>query len=143
MKDKKNVIYNSDKVFLFQEPYCSKLIKLATDSQTGTARICLHSNNSETTQSMIICLMPNKQFERHYHGMGKSESYTIIRGTLYVDLFEAGLMSPSRTVKLSRENTPYMHRGMTIHRPYTRDELCIYHEVYHGTYTKEVDVIQI
>ncbi|WP_414153397.1 WbuC family cupin fold metalloprotein [Prochlorococcus sp. MIT 1300] len=126
--------------FIFKNEYRLKLIELAKKHKSGSARICLHGSTLETTQNMIICLMPHKSFQGHFHPKGKKESYTILSGVLYVERYSASNELIS-TEALTASNTPYMHLGGEKHLPYTKEEICLYQEVYHGTFIKNKDVI--
>ena len=137
-----NTLFFLGKHYTFSEEHKSILLQLAQASPSGTSRICLHESQSDSTQSMIICILENKGFVPHYHPVSKSESYTIIRGRLYVDIMRCdGLIL--ETLCLTKENTPYMHKGLTPHRSYTLDSYAVYHEVYHGTFSREYDVHEI
>ena len=138
-----NVLFNNEKLFNFESDKKRVLIEMAEASPRKTSRICLHQSQMDTTQSMIICILPWKEFERHHHKESSIESYTIIEGELYVEIFPNGINGKSEILKLTRDNTPYVHRGSLIHRPFTKDMGCIYHEVFHGSFKKERDVIYI
>lgn len=134
-----NTLFFLGKHYTFSEEHKSILLQLAQASPSGTSRICLHESQSHSTQSMIICILGNKCFIPHYHPASKSESYTIIRGKLYVDIMSSdGFIL--QTHCLTRENTPYMHKGLTPHKTYTLDSYAVFHEVYHGTFSREYDV---
>ena len=88
---------------------------------------------------MIICILPFQEFPAHKHPKGKSESYTVIDGKLYVEKYDNSL-NLNETIVLSSYSGTYLHAGETIHKPYTKSEYCIYQEVYHGTFNKNYDV---
>lgn len=135
-----NTLILQSSVFNFDKTIQSELISLATSHDSGTSRICLHGSTSETTQNMIICILANKTFTRHFHPSTKKESYTVLLGTLYVILYdESG--NYENTLELNTSNTPYMHSGGKKHLPYTNSSICIYQEVYHGSFDKAIDVI--
>lgn len=140
--ESENAVFFLGGHFTFSEEYCLMLIRLAKNSVSGTARICLHESQSESTQSMVICILENRSFRPHYHPKCKSESYTVIRGELYVDIMEYD-GTVTETICLTNRNTPYMHKGLTPHRSYTLGSYAIFHEVYHGTFAKEYDVHEI
>ena len=138
-----NILFNEERIFKFDSEKKKQLIEMAEISPRKTSRICLHKSQTDTTQSMIICILPWKEFERHHHRESSIESYTIIEGELYVEIFPNGVSKKSKILKLTRDNTPYVHRGSLIHRPFTKEVRCIYHEVFHGSFEKERDVIYI
>ena len=134
-----NTAFFDGDVFQYTESDAKMLRSLAMKHPTGSARICLHKSQTEGTQNMIIYLLANRSFPAHFHPKGKSESYTIISGTLYVDLI-SGSNSAKKSLILTPSNTPYMHRGRKRHKTYTKEEDCIYQEIYHGTFNKDIDV---
>lgn len=135
-----NTLILRSKIFQFEPIIKETLLSLANAHESGTSRICLHANTSMQTQNMILCILPYKNFRRHYHPSGKNESYTILLGHLFVDIFnEEGKLC--NTLRLNSLNTPYMHAGGQRHMPYTKSKMCIYQEVYHGSFDKNIDVI--
>lgn len=140
--ENKNTVFFTGEHYRFKEEDAAMLLRLANNSPSGSSRICLHDSQADSTQSMIICLSEYSSFAPHYHPETKSESYTILTGHLYVDLldYDASIIE---TLRLSRENTPYMHRGLTPHRTYTKDSYAIFHEVYHGPFSRDYDVREI
>jgi cupin fold WbuC family metalloprotein len=140
--ENENTLFYTGKHYNFSKYDESILLRLAHNCPSGTSRICLHNSQADSTQSMIICITENKSFVPHYHPESKSESYTLIKGRLYVDLMEFD-SSIIQTLCLTRENTPYMHRGLTPHKTYTLDSYAIFHEVYHGSFSRDHDVLQI
>ena len=140
-KTENNTFFMDEDIFIYNQELEQTMIEYAKRNKNKNSRICLHNNNREGTQNMIIFLMPHSSFEPHYHPNGKKESYTILKGKLFVEIFdEKGYIK--ETLILSRENTPYSHKGGIRHRPFTKEDLCIYQEVYHGTYNKENDVLK-
>jgi cupin fold WbuC family metalloprotein len=140
--ESENTVFFIGGHFTFSENYGLMLLGLAKNNISGTARICLHESQSESTQSMIICILQNRSFKPHYHPKCKSESYTVIRGKLYVDIMEYD-GTVKETLCLTSQNTPYLHKGLTLHRSYTLGSYAIFHEVFHGTFDKEYDVLEI
>ena len=134
-----NTVYIDWDVFTYSKDLEIKMLKLARESGKKSSRVCLHKSNLENTQNMIIFLLENSRFEPHYHPNSKAESYTVLKGTLYVNIYDFN-GSVKEILELSRDNTPYMHRNGIRHEPYTKNELCIYQEVYHGNYNKNYDV---
>ena len=112
-------------------------------SETGSSRICLHANTNEKTQNMIIYIQPNNEFYLHKHPTGKMETYTVIEGVLFIEIYPEGIEKESVILKLTSENSPYYHTGGIAHRPYTLGKHCLYQEVYHGTFKRDVDVIRV
>jgi len=140
--ENENTLFFTGTCYQFSTDDELMLLKLAHSSPKRTSRICLHASQADTTQSMIICIASNSSFIPHFHPESKSESYTILKGCLYVDLlsYDSTIIE---TLCLTRENTPYMHSGLTPHRTYTLDTFAIFHEVYHGSFTREYDVREI
>ena len=140
--ENENTLFFTGRQYMFSENDAAMLLNLAYNCPSGTSRICLHNSQEDSTQSMIICIAENKSFIPHYHPEKKSESYTLLKGRLYVDLIEYD-SSIIETFCLTRENTPYLHRGLTPHRTYTLDSYAIFHEVYHGSFIRDYDVRKI
>jgi len=140
--ENENTLFFTGRFYKFSEEDELMLLRLAHSSPSRTSRICLHSSQADSTQSMIICIVRHSSFIPHFHPESKSESYTILKGCLYVDLIDYD-SSVIETLRLTRENTPYMHRGLTPHRTYTLDKHAIFHEVYHGSFSRNYDVREI
>ena len=67
---------------------------------------------------MIICLLNNQKFSKHKHPINKNESYTVIFGDLYVDIYNKNNCFEN-TIKLNKFNTPYIPRWLyspTLHK---------------------------
>lgn len=128
-------------IFIFDKNIRNLLIETANKSIKKRSRICLHKNTDSNTQNMIICLLKNQKFTKHKHPENKSESYTVILGELYVDIYEKH-DKLSHTLTLNNLNTPYMHSGGCIHQPFTKDNIVIYHEIYHGKFNRKIDMIE-
>jgi len=137
-----NTIFSVSTTYNFSRADEILLLNLASKHESGSARICLHTHQAKSTQNMIICLQKHRAFAAHYHPGGKSESYTVLRGKLYIEQLKRN-GEHLRTIMLTSNNSPYMHQGMQIHRTYTLDEPCIYQEVYHGSFDKSKDVVYI
>jgi cupin fold WbuC family metalloprotein len=118
------------------------LFSCAKQHPSGSARVCFHRTPKEPTQNMIICLRPHCSFLTHKHPSQKRESYTVLEGLLYVDLYsESGNID--ETLALNPGNTPYIHDGLIFHSTYTKKDWCLYQEVYHGTHDRDLDVIEM
>lgn len=124
------------------ESFRETLFTCAKQHPSGSARVCFHVSPREPIQNMIICLRPHRSFVAHKHPSQKRESYTVLEGLLYVDLYSEG-GNVDETLKLSSSNTPYLHDGLIYHRTYTKDDWCLYQEVYHGTHNRDFDVIEM
>ncbi len=70
-------ITNNDILFLKEEAKKDKL---------GRSRICLHSDNNELIHEMLIVQLKDTYIQPHKH-IGKSESFHIIEGSMYVIIF--------------------------------------------------------
>ena len=126
-------------IFLFDDSIRNFLIRMAQKSRKKRSRICLHESTQSNTQNMIICLLENQKFTKHKHPLHKSESYSVISGELHLDIYKNN-ETLSHKLILNSLNTPYMHPGGVIHQPYTKENMVIYHEIYHGNFDRDIDV---
>lgn len=101
-------------------------------------RIELHDDHGEV-QEMIICLMRGSYVRPHKHPAGKAESYHVIEGRLMAQIYnETG--GTIEHIVLDSQSPIYRLQGDIYHAPVALSDFAIYHEVYPGPWSKEVDV---
>ena len=135
-----NTIKNCDKIFTYSNELRDYIIELAYKSYMKRSRICLHDDLKSLTQEMILCLTSEASIERHFHPASKHESYHVLEGTLYVDIYDKN-DTVAQTVEIGPKDGLYWQRGGVKHRPYCKEGFCIYHEVFYGPFNKEKDVL--
>ena len=69
------------------DDWIARLKQAAAESPLRRSRLCLHRNNNDHVQEMVIALCKDVLFRPHRH-MKKSESFHIIEGELYVLIFD-------------------------------------------------------
>ncbi len=60
----------------------------AKSSPRNRFRLCLHKNNEDLVQDMIIAFCKNSEIPIHRHSEGKSETFNVIEGKLTVLIFD-------------------------------------------------------
>jgi cupin fold WbuC family metalloprotein len=81
-----NVFHNkSDWVFV-GEDWLHRLSEVARKSPLHRARLCLHRNEDDCVQEMVIAVTKDCLFRPHRH-RAKSESFHIIKGELCILIF--------------------------------------------------------
>jgi len=128
------------KIFELSEDFIRKLKFEALNSPLKRSRIILHDSSESKVQEMIIALHRDSNVGIHKHPNDKNESYHIIEGFLSVDILsEDGILS--RKIELSRNGSQFIRiPGGIWHNPRAISEFAIYHEVYEGSFIKEIDV---
>ncbi len=136
-----NSIYIKDEIFVLDKEKIKILKSKAFQSNNKRFRYCLHKNNSEKVNEMIIAAHISTNIPPHRHPINKPESYYIIEGKLRVNLFNKQ-KKIIQFIDLSADNYPKMYRiqGNIWHQPVPISEWVIYHEVYTGPFIKEEDV---
>ena len=138
----KNVILNTEEIFVLNDRLIKKLKLLAIESTLKRARICLHESINKPVHEMIIVAHISSIIEPHKHPLDKPESYHVIEGKLGIEIFD----DSKKTIKslvLSCDNHPKMYRivGDVWHQPKALTTWVVYHEVAVGPFSKDSDVI--
>lgn len=136
-----NSLYIDESIFILDEEKIKFLKQKALKSNEKRFRYCLHKNNTEKVNEMIIAAHITTEIKPHRHPINKPESYYIIEGELRVNLFN-DLKEIIKYIDLSAKKYPKMYRiqGNIWHQPVPISEWVIYHEVYTGPFVKEIDV---
>ena len=139
-----NVFYNNSEVFVLDNDYLTFLKSAAIRHDLKRSRVCLHGENKESTQEMVIVAHKSSIIQPHRHPIGKSESYHIIEGSLIVNIYnDNGKINQS--ISLYDNSNPRIYRilGGVWHQPVPMTEWVVYHEVFEGPFSKEFDVIYL
>lgn len=81
-------VFRNDKdIAEIGDDWIARLKRAAAESPLRRSRLCLHRNNEDHVQEMVIALCKDVLFRPHRH-MKKSESFHIIEGELYVLIFD-------------------------------------------------------
>lgn len=81
-------IQNKNNIATYKKILVKKLKLIASRNSKKRSRICIHKNNNEKTQEMIIALSNKSFIAPHIHPNGKSESYHVIEGKMNVYVFD-------------------------------------------------------
>ncbi|MDC0453482.1 WbuC family cupin fold metalloprotein [Alphaproteobacteria bacterium] len=136
-----NSLYIKESIFTLDSKKIEFLKKKALESNNKRFRFCLHQNNNDNVNEMIIAAHISTIIEPHRHPINKPESYYIIEGSLRVNIFNDN-RQVIQIINLYSDKYPKMYRimGKIWHQPVPISEWVIYHEVYTGPFIKELDV---
>lgn len=138
----KNIIHNDSDVFILDSICLKNLKKLALDHPLKRARICLHESLESAAQEMVIVSHRTTHIEPHKHPPGKPESYHVLEGRLLVKIFnDDGCVIQSILLDQNSDCKMYRIRGDIWHQPVPLSEWVVYHEVFHGPFSKDKDVL--
>jgi cupin fold WbuC family metalloprotein len=127
-------------VFVLDSAVVESLKLAAFQSPLRRVRICLHSSLDSPVQEMIIALCRNSVIEPHRHPVDKPESYHLIDGAMDVNIYDP-LGKRLQRIQLRKDGAcMYRIHGGVWHQPLAVSECAVYHEVYTGPFSKEVDV---
>ena len=136
-------IQNKNNIATYKKILVKKLKLIASRNPKKRSRICIHKNNNEKTQEMIIALSNKSFIAPHIHPNGKSESYHVIEGKMNVYVFDKN-GKKIKIVKMGdyKSNLDFFYRMSRgyYHMPIAVSKWCIYHEVYSGPFIKYKDV---
>lgn len=95
------------------------------------ARICLHKNDSDKVNEMIICTYEGAYVRPHMH-MKKSESYHMIEGTCSLIFFD-NTGKTTKVIKTIKDNIIKVPCSIW-HTMIVTSKYCIIHEVTNGPF---------
>ena len=99
--------------------------------ESKKARICLHQNDSDKVNEMIICTYKGAYVRPHMH-MEKSESYHVIEGTFSLILFDnSGKIT--KVIDAIKNNIIKVPCALW-HTMIVTSKYCIMHEVTNGPF---------
>ena len=132
------VIHNKKDIVSINKIDIDELKILAKNDPDKRARICLHKDDEEPVQEMIIALYKDCYIIPHRH-INKSESYHIIEGELKIIFFDDnGTKIDSVILSSRRHQYPHLCRISNIswHTVIPLEEYVILHEVTNGPFKK-------
>ena len=96
-----------------------ELEKMAHNSKLRRSRICLHMNDNETMQNMLICLMKDSRIKIAKH-KDKDETTTVLRGKANIHIYNEKVekeeaMSLLETISLDRNKNYYCNVAAGIY----------------------------
>lgn len=132
------VFYNDEDIVCVGAEWVEKLKSAAAASPLRRSRLRLHIDNSDAVQEMVIALCRDARFRPHRH-QGKSESFHMIEGDLYVLVFD----DTGRVIRTVHMGPPgsgrqYCYRlcRPTWHAIVPISELVVFHETTAGPFVQ-------
>jgi cupin fold WbuC family metalloprotein len=133
-----SVLRPDGEVVVLDPPLLKRLEKMAAADPDGRARICLHADDAEPVQQMIIAFTKRSVIPPHRHHQ-KHESYTVISGEIDLVLYDDDGRE-SRVVELSAEDPEKARmaqlRGDCFHTVVPRSEMVVMLEVTNGPFDR-------
>jgi glucose-6-phosphate isomerase len=129
-------IHDSD-IFALGAKEIEFVKQAAVKDHFGRARLCLHKNQDDKVQEMVIAMMPDTYVRPHRH-KGKAESYHLIEGGMTVVLFdEKGNLSRRVTLKADSKESLFAYRvsAGVWHTVVVDTKPVVFHEISAGPYT--------
>ena len=120
---------------------CNNLKKISKESDLRRSRICLHDNNDDPIQEMIIHFCEDSYIRPHKH-KNKSESYLILDGLLDLIYFDdkGNIIERhelSKYDKLKKNNVFYVRtKNQLYHTLLIKSKYAIILEITNGPYNK-------
>jgi len=136
-------IYNNEPILEITHETVQELKNRALRSKRGRARLCMHFDNDEPTQEMLIVFHHSSFMPPHRHPSGKSESYHLIEGSMDVYFFDdTGTVRRVINMGEKDKKKSFLYRlsSKTWHMPKPTSEWLVYHETYTGPFIKNEDV---
>ena len=138
-----DALYNSEEILEISEKVIADLKRRALASQRKRYRLCMHWDEGDASQEMIIVFHRESFMPPHRHPHGKSESYHVIDGQMKVYLFDDdGVVFRNIDMAAKEAGSVFLYRlsASIWHMPRPVSEWVVYHETYPGPFSKEVDV---
>lgn len=102
----------------------------------GIKRICFHKNLSSKLHFMMLDLKKNFFYPRHAH-KDSDEIVFVIKGKLYICVWEEGINKKYKKVVLNSQNKFYLIPKNIFHKTLAVTNTCIYVEIKNGPYYKK------
>ena len=132
------VIRNNQDTIYIDRKKLEELKILAQKDPNKRARICLHKNDEEMVQEMIIAFCKDSYIRPHRH-TDKSESYHIIEGRIEIIFYnDNGIEIDKVVLSDKRDEHPFLFRvsNSDWHTVVPKSDFVIIHEVTKGPFNK-------
>ena len=132
------VIRNNQDTIYIDRKKLEELKILAQKDPNKRARICLHKNDEEMVQEMIIAFCKDSYIRPHRH-IDKSESYHIIEGRIEIIFYNDNGIEIDKVVLSDKiDEHPFLFRisNSAWHKVVPKSDFVIIHEVTKGPFNK-------
>jgi len=132
------VIRNNQDTIYIDRKKLEELKILAQKDPNKRARICLHKNDEEMVQEMIIAFCKDSYIRPHRH-IDKSESYHIIEGRIEIIFYnDSGIEIDKVVLSDKMDEHPFLFRisNSDWHTVVPKSDFVIIHEVTKGPFNK-------
>ena len=132
------VIRNNQDTIYIDRKKLEELKILAQKDPNKRARICLHKNDEEMVQEMIIAFCKDSYIRPHRH-IDKSESYHIIEGRIEIIFYNDNGIEIDKVVLSDKiDEHPFLFRisNSAWHTVVPKSDFVIIHEVTKGPFNK-------
>ena len=132
------VIRNNQDTIYIDRKKLEELKILAQKDPNKRARICLHKNDEEMVQEMIIAFCKDSYIRPHRH-IDKSESYHIIEGRIEIIFYnDSGIEIDKVVLSDKIDEHPFLFRisNSAWHTVVPKSDFVIIHEVTKGPFNK-------
>ena len=132
------VIRNNQDTIYIDRKKLDELKILAQKDPNKRARICLHKNDEEMVQEMIIAFCKDSYIRPHRH-IDKSESYHIIEGRIEIIFYnDSGIEIDKVVLSDKMDEHPFLFRisNSDWHTVVPKSDFVIIHEVTKGPFNK-------
>ena len=132
------VIRNTQDTIYIDKKKLEELKILAQNDPNKRARICLHKDDGEMIQEMIIAFCKDSYVRPHRH-IDKSESYHIIEGRIEIIFFNDNGIEIDKVVLSDKiDEHPFLFRisNSAWHTVVPKSDFVIIHEVTKGPFNK-------
>ena len=132
------VIRNNHDTIYIDKKKLDELKILAQKDPNKRARICLHKNDEEMVQEMIIAFCKDSYIRPHRH-IDKSESYHIIEGRIEIIFYNDNGIEIDKVILSDKmDEHPFLFRisNSDWHTVVPKSDFVIIHEVTKGPFNK-------
>ena len=132
------VIRNTQDTIYIDKKKLEELKILAQNDPNKRARICLHKDDGEMIQEMIIAFCKDSYIRPHRH-IDKSESYHIIEGRIEIIFYNDNGIEIDKVVLSDKiDEHPFFFRisNSAWHTVVPKSDFVIIHEVTKGPFNK-------
>ena len=132
------VIRNTQDTIYIDKKKLEELKILAQNDPNKRARICLHKDDGEMIQEMIIAFCKDSYIRPHRH-IDKSESYHIIEGRIEIIFYNDNGIEIDKVILSDKmDEHPFLFRisNSAWHTVVPKSDFVIIHEVTKGPFNK-------